>query len=75
MEKIIVNRQLNQVKLSFNPLFYKTEFIDKAIQEFDKICSIEKSDDALIIEPKIDLDIELLGYEFYNYVLCLSRNL
>lgn len=74
MEKIVVDSKRNQVKLLFNPSFYQTQFIDKAIEDFSEICHMEKVDDVLLLEPKVDIDIELLGYEFYNYVLCLIKN-
>jgi len=74
MKRIIIERKKNQVQLSFNPLFYKSYFIDAAIQDFSKICDAKKMDDMLLLEPKTDIDVETLGYEFYNYVLCLSKN-
>ena len=75
MKKIIIEREKNQVKLLFNPLFYQIQFIDRAIQDFSEICDVKKIDNMLLIKPKVDIDIEMLGYEFYNYVFCLSRNL
>lgn len=75
MQKIIIEKEKNQLKLSFNRLFYKIQFIDKAIDDFSEICYIEKNNDILILKPKMDIDIEILGYEFYNYVLCLIKNI
>jgi len=74
MEKIKILKTKNQVRLLFNSSFYKTEFIDAAVKDFEKICRIHRLDNILFIEPNEGLDVETIGYEFYNYVLCLSKN-
>lgn len=74
MEKVKIDQNKNEVFVTFNRTFYKEEFIEQAIENFQKICSIEKTEEKIILKPKEKLDINKLGYEFYNYVLGLMKN-
>jgi hypothetical protein len=74
MEKIKVNLAKNEVVVSFNDRFYPMEFVEKAITDFSGICSIKKIKTGILLKPKEDLDINILGYEFYNYALGLMKN-
>lgn len=62
------------MKLLFNHLLYDAQFVDKAIEDFSDICNIKKVDNVILIEPKAKIEAEAIGYEFYNYVLCLMKN-
>jgi len=62
------------VIVDFNEQFYKKEFIKQAITDFKEICEIEKTEEGLLLKPKKELNIDILGYEFYNYVLGLMKN-
>ena len=74
MEKVMINKERNEVLLKFNELFYNWEFIGKAINDFCEICDIEKSENGLLLKPKKEEDVDEIGYEFYNYVLSLMKN-
>ena len=74
MEKIKINKAKNKVLVNFNEQFYKKEFIDRAILDFNEVCDIKKSEEGLLLRPKERIDIDILGYEFYNYVLGLVKN-
>lgn len=74
MEKIKIDKAKNEVLVSFNKKFYKQEFINQAVLDFKRICNIEKVKGKIILKPKEQIDINVLGYEFYNYVLDLMKN-
>ena len=74
MERIKVNREKNEVVLSFNEKFYDKKFIDKAAEEFKEVCDVKKENNLIFLKPKEKIDINTLGYEFYNYVLDLIKN-
>lgn len=74
MERVKIDRKKNEVLVSFNEQFYKKEFIDQAILDFKEICDIKKTEQGLLLKPKEKLDIGILGYELYNYVLDLMKN-
>ncbi len=74
MERIKVNKEKNEVVLSFNEKFYDRKFIDEAVEEFKEICDITKDNNLISLKPKEKIDLDILGYEFYNYVLGLIKN-
>ena len=74
MEKVKINKAKNEVLVNFNEQFYKKEFIDKAILDFKKVCDITRNKEGLLLSPKEEVDIGVIGYEFYNYVLSLIKN-
>lgn len=74
MERIKINKAKNEVFVSFNEYFYKKEFVDQAVVDFKEACDIEKTEEGLLLRPKEEMDIDTLGYEFYNYVLGLMKN-
>ena len=74
MEKVKIDKAKNEVLVNFNEEFYKKKFIDKAIIDFKEVCTITKNDEGLLLKPKEEKDIDILGYEFYNYVLGLIKS-
>lgn len=74
MGKVKINKLKNEVLLSFNADIYKKEFIDQSILDFGEICDIKKTEDGLLLTPKKNVDVDVIGYEFYNYVLSLMKN-
>ena len=74
MEKVKINKAKNEVLVNFNNIFYKKEFIDRAVLDFKEACDITKLDEGLLLKSKEKADIDVLGYEFYNYVLGLIKN-
>lgn len=76
MKKIEIDKKNNLVKLRFNKHFYKEEFIDLAIKDFDNVCEIKKEKNVLNLKPKSkEIELETVGYEFYNYLLGLIKNI
>jgi hypothetical protein len=74
MKKIRINQKKNEVLLAFNDKFYSQESIDKTITDFKDICHIIKTKEGILLKPKEKLDINVLGYEFYNYTLGMIKN-
>ncbi|MBL7056012.1 hypothetical protein ISS07_03825 [Candidatus Woesearchaeota archaeon] len=74
MEKIKIQQEKNEVLVSFNEKFYKEDAINQAIADFKQACDIKKNENGLLMKPKGNIDIDTLGYEFYNYVLGLMKN-
>ena len=72
MQRVKVEK--NKVRLSFNDQFYDKKFIELALEDFNEVCTSKWEDHELILKPKDKLDINILGYEFYNYVLGLIKN-
>ncbi len=74
MEKVRVNKAKNEVLLNFNEKFYRKGFIDQAVLDFKEVCDIKETNKGLSLKPKEKVDIDVLGYEFYNYTLGLMKN-
>lgn len=74
MERVKINKKKNEVILSFNESFYDKQFISQAIEDFKEVCDIKKDKEFIFLKPKKEVDLNNLGYEFYNYVLGLIKN-
>lgn len=79
MEKITVKKEEKQVLINFNTNFYPTIYIFRAAQEFSNSCwtSVDGNPENLqvMLRPKSEeIDLDTLGYEFYNYVLSIIKN-
>jgi hypothetical protein len=74
MQRVTISRSKGEVSLSFNNSFYKQEHIDQAIADYLEACTVSKVGDRLVIVPKDPKDLDIIGYEFYNYVLGLMKN-
>ncbi len=74
MKKIETNQKLNQVKLFFNEKFYNKKFVELALKDYSEICYTKQEGNSVILQPKENIDLNILGYEFYNYVLGLIKN-
>ncbi len=66
------------IKIIVNPIFYPEKNVREACKDYNKICKfeIEKMNNKLEIEiiPKSKkYDIEIVLFEFMNYVLGLSK--
>ncbi len=74
MDKVIINREKNEVILRFDNRLYSKEYIDQAIKEFSEICDSREEKENLVLIPKDISDLDRLGFEFYNYVFGLVKN-
>jgi hypothetical protein len=75
MKRLVVDEERNLVILTFNSNFYPKELIENAVLDFKEICDLDFDGQKLILEPKNGgINIHLLGYEFYNYLLGLIKS-
>jgi hypothetical protein len=78
MKEITINRSENQVALSMNKAFYTKKAVILASQAFCESCFISIDADSasysVIIKPKEETDLEVLGREFFNYALEIMQN-
>jgi hypothetical protein len=79
MEKIIIRNSEKELLINFDTRFYPSKHIIKSIQDFSDLCwvSVDGSEKNLQVKlkPKTDdVDLDTLGYEFYNYVLAVIKN-
>ena len=71
----MVDEDKKLVILTFNDNFYPEELVNKAIMEFNEVCDSSRQGEKLILKPKdSEIDINTLGYEFYNYLLGLIKS-
>lgn len=74
MKRVIINKDGNVVFLTFNNFFYPQELINRSIDDFSKVCESRFEGGKLILKPKDkEVDLQTLGYEFYNYLLGLIK--
>ncbi|MCD6557422.1 MAG: HxsD-like protein [Candidatus Aenigmarchaeota archaeon] len=79
-DDVVVNE--NKVELTINSDLYPEEVINKAIEEYSEVCEVEDRKNEqihkVILKPKqvVDSkeDLEIIGYEFMNYLLYLIKN-
>jgi hypothetical protein len=64
----------NEVQVSLNESIYSDDAIEQAIIDYEDVCEINKKDDRLVLIPKEKIELDILGYEFSNYVLGLMKN-
>ncbi len=71
---IKIDKDKNQINISLNNHLYNDSIINRAMKDFESVCEFKKDNDHIIIIPKKQKDIELIGYEFCNYMLGLINN-
>ena len=69
----MTDKEKNEVLLRFNPIFYTNQAIKQAVSDFSDVCDVTEAEDGIVLKPK-EGDVEVIGYEFYNYVLGLMKN-
>lgn len=79
MGRILVNKESKEVFISFNTIFYPSSYLHQATSDFSDSCwtSIDQNGKELVVKlkPKSDeINLDTLGYEFYNYVLGIIKN-
>lgn len=75
MTRVKINREKKEILLSFNDKFYTEEHINQALKDFGEICDFRKEGKTIVLTPKKGTDLDRLGYEFYNYVFGLMKNM
>lgn len=75
MKRIIIDERTSQVVLTFNQKFYPRELIEQSAIDFKDVCDSKFEGDQLFLKLKSnDVDLQNLGYEFYNYLFGLIWN-
>jgi len=74
MERIRIDPSKEEVFVSFNKTIYPKATIEQAMEDYGQACEVFKNKDEIMLRPKEKLDLDTLGYEFYNYVLGLMKN-
>ena len=74
---IKVNKQKSKISILLNKKFYNKEAILQSLKDFKEICQGEliEGDNFLVVLSVEEKELlEVLGYEFCNYVLGLMKN-
>ncbi len=74
---IDVDRSENRITINLSKDFYDIDSVRKCGEDFSGLCSAEIRQNGrlkIVLTQKGDVDIELLGYEFCNYLLALMKN-
>ena len=80
MKRISVDKDKKEVSLTVDTRFYGRAAVLEASKDFTESCWVAVDgdiDDELFvtIKPKSDeIDLDSLGYEFYNYLLGVIQN-
>ncbi len=77
MINIEIDYKSKEIGLCLSKDFYSVDAVKQAIEDFKGICdsSLSNKKDILIsLKLKTDEDINIVGYEFCNYVLALMKN-
>lgn len=82
MNEFLVDQNKGEVRLAFNSEFYGKGAIEQAGKDFAEVCEAaigdEKEGMIKVLLKQNELsdapDIEIIGYEFCNYVLGLIQN-
>lgn len=78
-KKVRVDKKKNQVTVIFDTKFYNSESVNLSVNDFKDCCfaklKSERDKITVVLSPKSkEIDINTLGYEFYNYVLGKMRS-
>ncbi len=77
---VSIDKNKKEVVVDVNTEFYDLDSIIEAAQEFTDSCWVYLDKETngrvkIIINPKSKkIDINIVGYEFYNFVLGLMKN-
>ncbi len=69
----------NLIEITLNSEFYPDEALEKAIEDYSKLFDIKSEEKEntlkIILKPKQEIsDLQIIGYEFLNYLLYLIKN-
>jgi hypothetical protein len=77
LEKVKVRK--NKVEVTLNRAFYNYESVLRTKKDFSRFAKvlIKKFDDKIVVvmKPKTKVGLEKLGYEFYNYLLNMIKEM
>lgn len=75
MKRILVDDAKHSVTLTFNDNLYPKKLIEQALLDFQEVCDSNFENEKLVLKPRNnEIDINALGYEFYNYLLGLIKS-
>jgi len=80
MEKVIILKNKKEVLVKFNTMFYPSECVSNGAKDFYDSCWISTDNDSnnnllvTLIPKSKEVNLDTLGYEFYNYVLSIIKN-
>ncbi len=77
-EKVVVNRKENRVMMRFPLRMYDYESIKRSIKDYSICCDFKRRRSGgrveVTLSPKNrEIDLDLVGYEFFNYVLSVMK--
>lgn len=77
--KNFIRKEEKQILINFDTKLYPTECIVKAAQDFSESCWTGMGGNPnklqIVLMPKSkEVNLDTLGYEFYNYVLGIIKN-
>jgi len=78
-KKVRIDGVKNRVTVILDPKFYNSESVNLSVNDFKDCCltKLKSENDKItvVLSPKSkEIDINTLGYEFYNYVLNKMRS-
>lgn len=81
MSELITDPNRGEVRLSFSSAFYGRGAIEQAGKDFSEACEVaigyeSEGEIRVVLKPHDDsaVGLDILGYEFCNYVLGLIQN-
>ena len=63
----------SKVILEVNPRFYPQHIILSSVDAFKNIADISLNENTIILTPKEPSLKDIIGYEFFNYMLSLRK--
>ncbi len=75
---ITINKEKNEVCITLNKEFYNNQAIKDSLLDFKEVCDGEVEEDKenqiIILKPKENEMLYVVGYEFCNYILGSMKN-
>ncbi|MBT3407596.1 hypothetical protein HN415_02830 [Candidatus Woesearchaeota archaeon] len=73
MNNIKIEKGKNEVKIKLNIDIYTKKVINQAILDYKSVADIKFDREMIIIAPKDKKDLDLIGFEFCNYLVGLKQ--
>jgi len=78
MNLMKINREENEISIFLSSKLYDLQIIKEVLADFKEVCEghIEESNlrIKIVLKPKEKDILDVIGYEFCNYVLGLMKN-